>query len=343
MIKKTSNTLSNISKITILFVIVGLSISLYFMLNNTTSTVQAGHTEIKATVKNNKTSNLSPVVKKTATKAPDVKGYIYEHLIPEPVGTEDTYDHFPYMFALAEVIDITHPLYNELYALVIKNGKPNEDGDLILVLKNNTPKLINLTGYLNKNHPDYEEIMAENQRRLYLPTNKSENLDHDFVGNYHSVELVVTTHNTLVAYRMGTRTDGPVTSESLKKVFDKHLAKSKGEVDHYLASNIQPVLQEGEFNVGEIYCSNTYCIGHYRMANNLRLPSERNYNSGEIRKSILKETVQKYCAECYVKEVCSGESESLDKARQPKMTVDESIAYHQKTPLKSCTIEIIKQ
>jgi hypothetical protein len=313
------------------------------MLSNSTANTEIETVATRTSIESNIITDVTPIKKDHAPEQPVVTKYLYEHLIPEHVGTEDTYDHFPYMFALAEVIDITHPLYNELYALVIKNGKPNEDGDLILVLKNNTPKLINLTGYLNKNHPDYEEIMAENQRRLYLPTNKSENLDHYFVGNYHSVELVVTTHNTLVAYRMGTRTDGPVTSESLKKVFDKHLAKSKGEVDHYLASNIQPVLQEGEFNVGEIYCSNTYCIGHYRMANNLRLPSERNYNSGEIRKSILKETVQKYCAECYVKEVCSGESDHLDKARRPKMTLEESIAYHQKIPLKTCTIEIIKQ
>jgi hypothetical protein len=343
MIKKTSNTLSNISKITILFVIVGLSISLYFMLNNTTSTVQAGHTEIKATVKNNKTSNLSPVVKKTATKAPDVKGYIYEHLIPEPVGTEDTYDHFPYMFALAEVIDITHPLYNELYALVIKNGKPNEDGDLILVLKNNTPRLINLTGYLNKNHPDYEEIMAENQRRLYLPTNKSENLDHDFVGNYLGVELVITTHNTLVAYRTSVNTDGPITSESLKKVFDKHISTSKGEVDDYLASNIRPILQQGEFQEGEIYCSNTYCIGHHRDTNTGRKQNKIITNSAEIRLAALKETVNKHCAECYIKETCSTESHYLNTARLSYMTFDELRAHRQKTSLQRCTIEIIKQ
>jgi hypothetical protein len=343
MIKPTSRDLSNKSKATISLVLFVIGISLYLMLSNSTANTEIETVATKTSIESNIITDVTPIKKDHAPEQPIVAKYLYEHLIPEHVGTEDSYDYYPYKFALAEVIDVNHPLYSELYALVINNGKANEGGDLTLVLKNNTPKRIDYMGRLNENHPDYAEIMAENQRQLYLPSNDSKNLDHDFVGNYRNVELVITTHNTLVAYRMGTRTDGPVTSESLKKVFDKHLTTSKGEVENYLASNIQPVLQEGEFNVGEIYCSNTYCIGHYRKANKVRLPSEINYNSGKIRKSILKETVRKYCAECYVKEVCSGESESLDKARQPKMTVDESIAYHQKTPLKSCTIEIIKQ
>ena len=92
------------------------------------------------------------------------------------------------------------------------------------------------------------------------------------------LSTVMTTHNTVVAYRTSVNTDGPITSESLKKVFDKHISTSKGEVDDYLASNIRPILQQGEFQKGEIYCSNTYCIGHHRDTDTGRMPNERIYN-----------------------------------------------------------------